>query len=96
MEARMDSSMNSLNQMLDSIERLEARGLISHDELMEVKPMLERSIKKDTEDKDMEDNDNIIDNIDRHFEDFKTYLEQKHERDFIGNLPKGEKSKSRF
>lgn len=91
----MDGSMtrrrrrSSLREILEMIERLEAKGLISHDELTEVKPMLERSIKMNEKDTAMEDttkNTNNTNNIyemicahiDKNFEDLKTFVETKH------------------
>ena len=64
------------------IERLEAKGLVSHDELMEVKPMLERSIKMNEKDTAMEDTTNniyemICAHIDKNFEDLKSFVEAK-------------------
>lgn len=64
------------------IERLEAKGLIYHDQLMEVKPMLERSIKMNEKDTTMEDTTNNIDciyemicaHIDKNFEDLKSFV----------------------
>lgn len=72
----------------DMIERLEAKGLVSHDELMEVKPMLERPIKMNEKDTAMEDTTNTTDNtnriyemictrIDKNFEDIKSFVDAK-------------------
>lgn len=65
------------------IERLEANGLFSHDELMKVKPMLERPIKMNKKDTAMEDTTNriyemICARIDKNFEDLKSFVEAKH------------------
>ena len=90
----MDGSMtrrrrrSSLREILEMIERLEAKGLVSHDELMEVKPMLERSIKMNEKDTAMEDTTNTTDNtnriyemictrIDKNFEDLKSFVDAK-------------------
>ena len=90
----MDGSMtrkrrSSLREILEMIERLEAKGLVSHDELIEVKPMLERSIKMNEKDTAMEDTTNNTNNtnsiyemicthIDKNFEDLKSFVEAKH------------------
>ena len=88
----MDGSMtrrrirrSSLREILEMIERLEAKGLVSHDELMEVKPMLERSIKMNEKDTAMEDTTDttndinhiyemICTHIDKNFEDLKSFV----------------------
>ena len=84
-EARTDGSMtirSPLREILETIERLEAKGLVSHDELMEVKPMLERSIKMNEKDTAMEDTTNsiyemICARIDKNFEDLRSFVETK-------------------
>ena len=86
LEARMDGSMtirSTLREILEMIERLEAKGLVSHDELMEVKPMLERSIKMNEKDTAMEDATNRIyemlcAHLDKNFEDLKSFVQAKH------------------
>lgn len=77
------TTISTLRQILEMIERLEAKGLVSHDELMEVKPMLERSIKMNEKDTTMEDTTNriyemICAHIDKNFEDLKSFVEAKH------------------
>lgn len=84
-EARTDGSMttrSSLREILETIERLEAKGLVSRDELMEVKPMLERSIRMNEKDTAMEDTANriyemICARIDKNFEDLRSFVESR-------------------
>lgn len=89
MDGSMKRRRSSLREILEMIERLEAKGLVSHDELMEVKPMLERSIKMNEKDTAMEDTTNNTNNtnriyemictrIDKNFEDLKSFVEAKH------------------